>query len=113
MPARNNQPPKPAETGESLLGVPACKIEARANTVYLRSDGDSAVDRWRVAVVGVFELVARHLAFDDARIGARVASGEELVEDLGGDADFRVDEDVRGKNPGGWRSFGERPGGIG
>lgn len=83
------------------------------NTVYLRSDGDSAVDRWRVAVVGVFELVVRHFAFDDTWIGARATSGQELVEDLGGDADFRVDYGLRGKNPGGLRSFGERPGGIG
>jgi hypothetical protein len=71
------------------------------------------VDRWRVAVLGVFELVARHLAFDDARIGAGAASGKEAVEDLGGNADFGVDDDVRGKNRGGLRSFGERPGGIG
>jgi hypothetical protein len=108
-PPRNDRENGPATSSWST--TPG--LVASPNTVYLRSDGDSAVDRWRVAVVGVFELVARHLAFDDARIGARVASGEELVEDLGGDADFRVDEDVRGKNPGGWRSFGERPGGIG
>ena len=31
MPACNNQPHKPAGTGESLLGVAACKIEASAN----------------------------------------------------------------------------------
>ena len=64
-------------------------------------------------MVGVFELVARHLAFDDARIGARASSGDEFVEDLSGDADFRVADDVRGKNRGGLLSFGERPGEIG
>jgi len=32
MPACNNQPHKPAGTGESLLGVAACKIEANANS---------------------------------------------------------------------------------
>ena len=71
------------------------------------------MDRRRVAVVGVFELVARHLAFDDAGISAWAALGEQRVQDFGGDADFRVVDRLRGKNPGGWRSFGERPGGIG
>ena len=89
------------------------EIAPRVNTVYLMSDADSAVDRWRVAMVGVFELVARHLAFDDAWVGTRAASGEELVQDLCGDADLRVADGLRGKNPGGLRSFGERPGGIG
>ena len=36
MPACNNQPHKPAGTGESLLGVAACKIEA--NRVFGASD---------------------------------------------------------------------------
>jgi hypothetical protein len=31
MPACNNQPHKPAGTGESLLVVAACKIEANGN----------------------------------------------------------------------------------
>ena len=64
-------------------------------------------------MVGVFELVARHLAFDDPRIGAWAARGEQLVEDFGGDADFRVADGLRGKNPGGLRSFGGRPEVIG
>ena len=64
-------------------------------------------------MVGVFELVARHLAFDDAWIGAWPARGQQFVRDFGGDADFRVVDGLRGKNPGGWRSFGERPGVIG
>ena len=64
-------------------------------------------------MVGVFELVARHLAFDDPRIRAWAALGQQLVEDFGGDTDFRVVDGLRGKNPGGWRSFGERPGVIG
>jgi hypothetical protein len=72
-----------------------------------------SVDRWCVAVVGVFELVVRHFAFDDARVDAGAAPREELVENFGGDAELRVVDGVRGKNPGGLRSFGERPGGIG
>ncbi len=72
-----------------------------------------AVDRWGVAVAGVFELVARHFAFDDAGIGARSALWEHLVEDFGGDAELCIADDLRGENPGGLRSFGERPGGIG
>ena len=35
-----------------------------------------AIDGWGVAVVAVFELVARHFAFDDARVGARAAPRE-------------------------------------
>ena len=83
------------------------------NTVYLRSDDGAAVDGWRVAVVGVFELVVRHLAFDDPRIGAWAARGEQLVEDFGGDAGFGVGDRLRGKNRGGLRWFGERPAVIG
>jgi hypothetical protein len=52
------------------------------------------VVRWGVAVVGVFELVAGHLAFDDRAWAAR---GEQFVDDLGGDADFRVVDRLRGK----------------
>ena len=48
-------------------------------------------------MVSVFELVVRHLAFDDPRIGAWAAHGEQLVEDFGGDADFRVADRLRGK----------------
>lgn len=64
-------------------------------------------------MVGVFELVARHLAFDDPRIGPWAALGEQFVEDFSGDGVVGVIEGLRGKNPGGWRSFGERPGVIG
>ena len=83
------------------------------NTVYLRGHDWAAVQRWGVAVVGVFELVAGHLSFDDARVGAWAACGQQLVEDFGGDARFRVPDDLRGKNRGGLRSFGERPGVFG
>ena len=41
------------------------------------------------------------------------AGWEEFGEDLGGDAVAGVGEGVRGKNPGGWRWFAERPGGSG
>lgn len=71
------------------------------------------MDRWSVAVVGVFELVVGHFAFDDPRIGAGAARGEQLVENFGGDADFRVADRLRGKNRGGLRLFGGRPGVIG
>ena len=64
-------------------------------------------------MVSVFELVVRHLAFDDPRIGAWAARGEQFVEDLGGDAEVRVAEGLRGKNRGGLRWFGERPAVIG
>lgn len=67
-------------------------------------------DDGRVAVVGVFDLVDRHLSFDDARVCAGVSGGEQFVQDLGGDASVGVGEGVRGKNPGGWRWFAERPG---
>jgi hypothetical protein len=64
-------------------------------------------------MVGVFELVVGHFALDDPRIGAGTARGEQLVEDFGGDADFRVADRLSGKNRGGLRSFGGRPAGIG
>jgi hypothetical protein len=35
MPARNNQPHKPAGTGESLLDVAACKIEANQILMFM------------------------------------------------------------------------------
>ena len=75
----------------------------------LRGEDWAAVDCWRVAVVGVFELIARHLAFHDAQIGATAAGGEQFVQDLGGDDAVGVVEGVRGKNRGGSRSFAERP----
>jgi hypothetical protein len=86
---------------------------AKPNTVYLRSDDWVTVDPRRVAVVRAFELVVRHFAFDHTGIGAGTAPWEQLVQNFSGDADFGVAKDVRGKNPGGWRWFGERPGGIG
>ena len=89
------------------------ELTAAQGQYRLLNDADSAVDRCRVAVVGVFELVARHFAFDDARVGARAAPREEFVQDFGGDADFRVADDVRGKNRGGLRWFGARPEVIG
>jgi hypothetical protein len=63
------------------------------------------VDRLRVAVMGVFELVARHFAFDDSGIGARTADRQQFAQDFGGDTGFRVGDDLRGKNRGGLRSF--------
>ena len=66
-----------------------------------------------VAVVGMFDLVDGHFAFDDTRVGSVGAGGEQLVEDLVGDAVACVGEGFRGKNPGGWRWFAERPGGNG
>jgi hypothetical protein len=92
----------------------ARKIEARCNTVYLGSkDERLPFDAWRVSVVGVFDLVDGHLAFDDSGVGTVAAGREEFVEDLHGDALAGVGEGVRGKNPGGWRWFAERPGGSG
>ena len=82
------------------------------NIVYLRADNWVAFDRGCVAVVGVFELVARHFAFDHAWVGAGAPGGEEFVQDFGGDAGVGVAEDVRGKNRGGLRSFAGRRGGI-
>jgi len=83
------------------------------NTVYLRGHDWAAVQRWGVAVVGVFELVVRHFAFDDSRVGARAARGEQLMEDFGGDADFGVADHLRGKNQGGLQWFGGLPEVIG
>ena len=67
-------------------------------------------DDGRIAVLGVFDLVDRHLSFDDARVGAGTSGGEEFMQDLGGHASVGVVEGVRGKNPGGWRWCAERPG---
>jgi len=89
------------------------KSRARPNTVYLRGHDWAAVQRWGVAVVGVFELVVRHFAFDDSRVGARAARGEQLMEDFGGDADFGVADHLRGKNQGGLQWFGGLPEVIG
>jgi hypothetical protein len=72
-----------------------------------------AVDAGRFSVAGVFDLVDGHLAFDDSGVGSMGAGGEQFVQDLVGDASARVGDGVRGKNPGGWRRFAERPGGNG
>jgi len=100
-------------TTESVTRFLPVIVTPRPNTVYLRSDGRAAVDRWSVAVVGVFELVVGHFAFDDPRIGAWATRGEQFVEDFGGDALVRGAEDVRGKNRGGSRWCAERPVGTG
>jgi hypothetical protein len=71
------------------------------------------LDDGRIAMVRVFDLVDRHLSFDHPRVGAGPPGGEEFVEDLSGDASAGVGEDVRGKNPGGWRWCAERPGASG
>ncbi len=55
------------------LSSPGGLARARPDAVYLRGDDWVAVDRWHVAVVGVFELVARHFAFDDPGICAGAA----------------------------------------
>lgn len=60
----------------------------------------------------VFDLVDRHFPFDDAGVCAVGSGRQEFVEDLLGDCLACVCEGVRGKNPGGWRWFAERPGGI-
>jgi hypothetical protein len=84
------------------------------NTVYLSlKDEWLTFDAWRVSVTGVFDRVDGHLAFDDSGVGSVGAGGEQFVEDLDGDALAGVGESVRGKNPGGWRWFAERPGGSG
>jgi hypothetical protein len=88
-------------------------LRAKDNTVYLRNNDWVTGDCRCVPVVVVFELVAGHLAFDDSRICAAAARGEQFVKDLGGDAVVRGTEDVRGKNRGGSRCFAERPAGIG
>ena len=86
----------------------------KPNTVYLGlKDERRTFDAWRVSVIGVFDLVDGHLAFDDSGVGSVGAGGEQFVEDLDGDALAGVGESVRGKNPGGWRWFAERPGGSG
>lgn len=72
-----------------------------------------AVQRWGVAVVGVFELVARHFAFDDPGVGARAARGQRFAQDFGGDTGFGVADGLRGKNRGGLRWFGGLPEVIG
>ena len=83
------------------------------NTVYLRgADRDSAFDDWRVAVVAVLDLIDGHLALDDSRVGAGSSGWQEFTQDFAGDASVGVGECLRGKNPGGLRSFDERPGGI-
>jgi hypothetical protein len=104
-------------TGTTKAGVKWWLIEAGAelsfNTVYLRRhDCDSAFDDRRVAVVAVFDLIDGHLALDDSRVGAGSSGWQEFTQDLGGDAPVGVGECLRGKNPGGLRSFAERPGGI-
>ena len=95
-----------------LLG--ARNFEAKPNTVYLSSYDDGVPDcGCCVPMVEVFDLVDRHLPFDDSGVGSVGAGREEFGEDLVGDAVAGVGEGVRGKNPGGWRWFAERPGGSG
>jgi hypothetical protein len=90
------------------------KIEAKANTVYLGLEDEwLAFDAGRVSVMGVFDLVDGHLAFDVSGVGSVGAGGEQFVEDLDRDALAGVGEGVRGKSLGGWRWFAERPGGSG
>lgn len=63
-------------------------------------------------MVAVFDLIDRHLALDDSRVGAGSSGWQEFMQDFAGDASVRVGQGLRGKNPGGLRSFAERPGGI-
>ena len=64
-------------------------------------------------MVGMFDLVGRHLPFDHARVGAGASGWEEFVQDFSGDAVVGIGEGLRGKNPGGWLWFAARPGEIG
>lgn len=68
------------------------------------------IDGGRVPVVRMFDVVDRHFPFDDARVGAGTSGGQEFVQDFCGDAVVGVGQGVRGKNPGGWRWYAERPG---
>ena len=96
------------------VGTPTHGLLLSPNTVYLSlKDEWLTFDAWRVSVTGVFDRVDGHLAFDDSGVGSVGAGGEQFVEDLDGDALAGVGESVRGKNPGGWRWFAERPGGSG
>src|SRR6266545_7283265 len=54
------------------------------------------------AMVGAFELVAAHLAFDRAGVGAQSALGQLLGEDLRDRPADRAGGLVRGKTPRGW-----------
>jgi hypothetical protein len=66
-----------ARASAAIIGLryktEALKYRPNRNTVYLSDNDGVAVDRWRVAVMRVFELVARHFAFDDAGIGTGAA----------------------------------------
>jgi hypothetical protein len=96
------------------IRAPGRRGDPKPNTVYLSLKDERFVfDAWRVSVMGMFDLVDGHLAFDDSGVGSVGAGGEKFVEDLDGDALAGVGESVRGKNPGGWRWFAERPGGSG
>lgn len=71
------------------------------------------LDGGRVPVVGVFDVVDRHFSFDDAWVGAGTSGRKEFVQDFGCGAVAGVSEGVRGKNPGGWLWYAERPGASG
>ena len=103
-------------SGAAASMTPARHMGLKGNTVYLSlKDEWLTFDAWRVSVIGVFDRVDGHLAFDDSGVGSVGAGGEQFVEDLVGHALAGVGEieSVRGKNPGGWRWFAERPGGSG
>lgn len=67
------------------------------------------MDRWGVAVAGVFELVTRHFAFDHPGIGAGATKGQQFTQYFGGNAGLRVGDGLRGKNRRGLRWFCELP----
>jgi len=97
--------------GRHYLRASFPPLRPSINSVYLReSYGGAVLGDGRIAVVGVFDLLDRHLSFDDTRVGAGSSGGEQFVQDFGGDASGGVSKGVRGKNPGGWRWCAERPG---
>src|SRR6266496_4678841 len=59
-------------------------------------------------MVGTFELVAAHLAFDRAGVGTQPALGQPLGNDLGDRPPDRAGDLVRGKTPRGWPGGGAR-----
>lgn len=65
-----------------------------------------------VAVLGSFHAEVRHLAFDDAWVGAAPAEREQFEEQFGGRPCLGVIEDLRGKNPGATPWCGGPPGGC-
>lgn len=88
------------------------------NTVSLSSEHDHrllgrAGRTGPIAVLRPFDAEVRHLALDDAGIGAKSPWPERLEEDLGSGLAVRLFKRLRGKNPGGTPLTGAPPGGFG